>query len=41
MPICIEAVSLDKYLLWLSEQLDNSPPPLVNLYAFSIFTRVS
>lgn len=26
MPIVIEAVSLEKYLAWLNEQLDNSPP---------------
>jgi cytochrome c oxidase subunit 2 len=26
MPIAIEAVSLEKYLTWLNEQLDNSPP---------------
>jgi cytochrome c oxidase subunit 2 len=25
MPIVVEAVSLEKYLAWLSEQLDNSP----------------
>lgn len=25
MPIVVEAVSLDKYLTWLSEQLNNSP----------------
>lgn len=28
MPIVVEAVSLEKYLAWLSEQLDNSPPQL-------------
>lgn len=25
MPVVVEAVSLEKYLLWLSQQLDNSP----------------
>jgi hypothetical protein len=28
MPIVVEAVSLEKYLTWLSEQLDNSPSNL-------------
>ena len=41
MPIVIQSVSLDKYLLWLSSQLDsesssNSPPQLWPLTIFSI-----
>jgi hypothetical protein len=36
MPIVIEAVSLEKYLAWLSEQLDNSPSKFQDSFNYVI-----